>query len=45
MADDAYARRNRRKQEKGFPCAILVALAGALIGLGYFLNSVQGWVL
>ena len=26
-------------------CAVLVALAGALIGLGYFLNSVQGWVL
>ena len=25
-------------------CAVLVAIAGALIGLGYFLNTVQGWL-
>lgn len=26
-------------------CAVLLAIAGGLIGLGYFLNSLQGWVL
>ena len=26
-------------------CAVLLAIAGALIGLGYFLNTAAGWVL
>ena len=26
-------------------CAVLVVLAGALIGLGYFLNTAARWVL
>lgn len=45
MGDDAYARRNRRKKAKGSACVLLVALAGSLISLGWFLNSAAGWVL
>ena len=31
MGDDAYARRNRRKAAKGYPCLILLVIGGSVL--------------